>query len=164
MNKAFLFIALSVSGLFVYLALGEAQKVIHLKKELARLKANNTAIQQKIRARGSLTKLPPIPMPEAYRFFLNQIRLIENYSGAKMDVQLEEGKPLEIISTHYKDAPYKDVKALRIKMLVNRVPEEEGIGMILDDMHLLEKNTDFMVMEVNRESHALTVKGELYGV
>jgi len=38
------------------------------------------------------------------------------------------------------------------------------MGAVLDDIHLLEKNTDFKASEISKDSNNLIVKGEIYGL
>jgi uncharacterized protein with HEPN domain len=95
---------------------------------------------------------------------MNQIRLLESASGTSMNVQLEGTMDTQDIANHYEDTPYKGIRGLRIRIVVDKFSKETDMGAVLDDIHLLEKNTDFMASEISKDNNNLIVKGEVYGL
>jgi hypothetical protein len=95
---------------------------------------------------------------------MNQIRLLESYSGTSMNVQLEATTDTQDISSHYEDTQYKGIRGLPIKIVVDKFSKETDMGAVLDDIHVLEKNTDFIASEISKDNNNLIVKGEVYGL
>ena len=90
--------------------------------------------------------------------------MLEGFGGTNMDVQLDGVKDAGDISTQFEDTEYKGVRGLKIKIVVNKFSKETDMGAVLDDIHLLEKNTDFIASEISKDSNNLIVKGEIYGL
>jgi hypothetical protein len=68
------------------------------------------------------------------------------------------------ISSHYENTEYKGIRGLKIKIVVNKFLKETGMETVLDNIQILEKNTDFMVTEISKDNNNLIVKGEVYGL
>ena len=68
------------------------------------------------------------------------------------------------ISSHYVDTEYKGIRGLKIQIVVDKFSKETDMGAVLDDIHLLEKNTDFVSSEISKDNNNLIVKGEVYGL
>jgi len=164
MNKGIIFISLIVSIVLINLGISIKSQVDGLKSDRSKLENDNMDMERKIKIKGSLSKQPPILLSTEYIAVLNQIRLLESYSGTSMSVQLEGGMDMQDISNHYENTEYKGIRGLRIKILVDKFSKETDMGAVLDDIHLLEKNTDFMALEISKDNNNLIVKGEVYGI
>ncbi len=164
MNKIIIFISIVASIVLINLGISVKAQVDDFKIENSRLQANNLDMKQKIKIKESLPKEVPVPLSTEYSVVLNQIRLLESYSGTSMNVQLEGAMDSQDISSHYEDTEYKGIRGLKIRIVVDKFSKETDMGAVLDDIHLLEKNTDFMASEISKDNNNLIVKGEVYGL
>lgn len=164
MNRIIIFISLAVSIILINLGMSTKAQVDVFKNENSQLQDNNLDMKQKIKDKESLVKQVPIPISTEYNVVLNQIRILESYSGTSMNVQLEGAIDAQDISSHYEGTEYRGIKGLRIKIVVDKFSKETDMGAVLDDIHLLEKNTDFMASEISKDNNNLIVKGEVYGL
>ena len=153
-----------VAILFVHYGISENVQLDRLKKEIYHLQAQDSDIRQEIEKKESLTRRDPVPITIEYGVVLNQIRLLESYSGTSMDVQLEGAMGIQDIASHYESTEYKGVRGLRIRILVDKSSQDTDMGVVLDDIHQLEINTDFIATEIDQEDGHLNIKGEIYGV
>jgi len=142
------FISFVVSIFLVNLGMSTKAHVDNLRTEEAQIQANNSDMQQKIKDKELSVKRKPVLLAIEYALVINQIRILESYSGTTMDVQLESSKDTDDISEHYIPTEYRGVKGLRIKIVVDKFSKETDMGAVLDDIHLLEKNTDLMAAEI----------------
>ena len=164
MNKIIIFISFVVSIVFINFGMSTKAQMDGLKSENARLQANNFDMEQKIKDKEFLAKQAPVSVSTEYSAVMNQIRLLESTSGTNMNVQLEGAMDTQDISSHYEDTAYKGIRGLKIKIVVDKFSKETDMGAVLDDIHLLEKNTDFMASEISKDNNNLIVKGEIYGI
>jgi len=164
MNKIIVFISLVVSIVLINGGISVKVQADVLKNENARLQAADLDMTEEIRTKGSLPQQRPVPLSTAYALVLNQTRSLESFSGTSMNVQLEDAMDTQDIASHYEDTLYKGVKGLRIRIVVDKFAKETDMGAVLDDIHLLEKNTDFMASEISKDNNNLIVKGEVYGI
>jgi hypothetical protein len=164
MNKTIIFISFAVSVVLINLGMSTKARVDELKSENAQLQANNFDRKLKIKDKESLPKEVPVPLSEEYNLVLNQIRSLESTSRTNMNVQLEGTMDTQDITSHYEDTPYKGIRGLKIRIVVDKFSKETDMGAVLDDIHLLEKNTDFMASEISKDNNNLIVKGEVYGI
>jgi hypothetical protein len=139
-------------------------QVDNLRDEFSQLEANNLDMKQKINEKGFLVKREGVLLPVEYNLVINQVRMLEGYSGTNMALQLNGIKDAADISTQFEGTEYKGVRGLRIKIVVNKFSKETDMGVVLDDIHLLEENTDFMASEITKDNNNLIVKGEIYGL
>lgn len=164
MNKIIIFISFVVSIVLINLGMSTKAQVDELKNENVQLQANNFDRKLKIKDKESLPKKVPVPISTEYGVVMNQIRLLESTSGTNMNVQLEGTMDTQDISSHYEDTEYKGIRGLKIRIVVDKFSKETDMGAVLDDVHLLEKNTDFMASEISKDNNNLIVKGEVYGL
>ena len=164
MNKIIILISLVVFITFVNGGMTVKRQLGNLREKSYQLKAKNDDIKQEIKSKVFLDRSAPVPLACAYILLINQIRTLESYSGTNMNVQLEDNKDTEDISAQYVDTPYKGVKGLMLRMVIDKFSKETDMGAVLDDIHLLEKNTDFMASEISKDNNNLIVKGEIYGL
>jgi hypothetical protein len=164
MNKMVIFISLVAAIVLINWGMSAKAQIDELKSESLRLEINNFKMKQKIKYEESLTKLAPIPLSKEYSLVLNQIRLLENHSGTSMNIQLVGTMNTQDISSHFEDTEYKGIRGLKVQIVVDKFSKETDMGAVLDDIRLLEKNTDFMASEISKENNDLIVKGEVYGL
>jgi hypothetical protein len=164
MNKIIVFISLIVSIILINWGMATKAQMDELKSEDSQLEVSNFDMKQKIKDKESLPKQVPVPISTEYSVVLNQIRLLESYSGTSMNVQLEGAVDTQDITSHYEDTEYKGIRGLKIQIVVDKFSKETDMGAVLDDIHLLEKNTDFMASEISKDNNNLIVKGEVYGL
>ena len=164
MNKIIIFAAFVVSIIFINLGMSTKTEVDNLKDANTQLEANNQDMKQKISDKETLLKRKGVLLPVEYGLFMNQVRMLEGFGGTNMDVELDGVKDAGDISTQFEDTEYKGVRGLKIKIAVNKFSKETDMGAVLDDIHLLEKNTDFIASEISKDSNNLIVKGEIYGL
>jgi len=164
MNRIIILISIVVLMILVNGGMSIKAQVNNLKNEDQKLRENNFSMRQEIREKGSLVKREGVLLSTEYGLVMNQSRILESYSGTNMNVGLEEDRDAEDVSAHYIDTCYKGVKGLRIKIVVDKFSKETDMGTVLDDIHELEKNTDFMASEISKDNNNLIVKGEIYGL
>ena len=164
MNRIILLVSVIASILFFHFGLSMRVQINTLRSDEAELQMKNLEMQKNIKDRKSLVKEPPVRMAVAYAFVLNQIKLLENFSGTSMNIELEGGMGSTDIASHYETTAYKGVKGLRIRMVVDKFSKETDMGAVLDDIHQLEKNTDFVSTQISKDNNNLIVKGEIYGI
>jgi len=164
MNKIIIFISLFVSIFLINFGSSTKAQIDDEKIEIAQIQANNFDMKQKIISKKLLPKQVPVPLSMEYSTVLNQIRLLEIYSGIRMDVQLEGVPDSQDISGHYENTQYKGIRGLKIKIVIDRFSKDTDMGGVLYDIHLLEKNTDFVISEIDKENNNLIAKGEVYGL
>jgi len=164
MNKIIIFISFVVSIVLVNFGMSTKAQVDNLRDEFSQLEANNLDMKQKINEKGFLVKREGVLLPVEYNLVINQVRMLEGYSGTNMALQLNGIKDAADISTQFEGTEYKGVRGLRIKIVVNKFSKETDMGVVLDDIHLLEENTDFMASEITKDNNNLIVKGEIYGL
>jgi hypothetical protein len=164
MNKIMIIISFIVSIVLINFGISTKLQVESLRSEDSQLEKDYFDMKQKIRDKRSLIKHTPIPLSKEYGLVMNQMRILESYSGTNMNIQLEGTKDTNDISDHYVDTQYKGVRGLKIKIVVDKFSKETDMGAVLDDIHLLEKNTDFTASEIAKDNNNLIVKGEIYGL
>ncbi|MBF0570453.1 MAG: hypothetical protein HQL12_01145 [Candidatus Omnitrophica bacterium] len=164
MNKTIIFTSFIASMVLINFGMSAKARVDKLRYEAVQMQANNLDMKQKINDRESLVKRGPVLLSIEYGLVMSQIRMLESCSGTDMNVQLEGFKDADDISDHYVDTEYEGVRGLKIKIVVDKFSKETDMGAVLDDIHLLEKNTDFMVSEISKDKNNLIVKGEIYGL
>lgn len=164
MNKIIILISLVVAIFFIHLGVSTKAQVDQMKYANSQLQAHNLDMQKKIKDKETLPKQAPVPISMEYGLVMNQIRLLESYSGTSMNVQLEATTDTQDISSHYEDTQYKGIRGLKLRIVVDKFSKETDMGAVLDDIHLLEKNTDFIASEISKDNNNLIVKGEIYGL
>ena len=164
MNKIIIFISFIVAIVLGSVGRSTNLDVNNQKEEYAQLESNNFEMSQKIKDKEFLTKRKPVPLAREYSLVMNHVRILESYSGTRMNVELEGIKDVDDISSRYVDTEYKGVMGLKIRIVVDKFSKETDMGAMLDDIHLLEKNTDFMATEITKDNNNLIIKGEVYGL
>jgi len=164
MNKIIIFISFVVSIILVNFGMSTKAQVDNLRDEKAQLQTNNFDMEQKIKRKEILIKREPVLLSTEYGLVMNQVRMLESTSGTNMNIQLEANQDADDISDHYVDTPYKGIRGLKIKIAVDKFSKETDMGAVLDDIHFLEKHTDFMASEISKNNNNLIVKGEIYGL
>ena len=125
---------------------------------------NDMEIKEKIKDKGSLLRRAPATIEKEYGKVLQRINLLKGYCGVNMNVQLEGIMDTQDVSSHYEDTEYKGIKGLRIRITANELSKETDMEIMLDGIYQLEKDTDFIVVEISKENNGLIVKGEVYGL
>ena len=164
MNKPIIFISCVVFFVLVDFGLSTKAQVDELKNENAQLQSNNFDMKKTIEYKESLAKQTPVLISTAYSTVINQIKLLESYSGTSMNVQLDGAKDTEDITSNYVDTEYKGIRGLKIQIVVDKFSKETDMGAVLDDIYTLEENTDFIASEISKENNNIIVKGEVYGL
>lgn len=164
MNKPIIFISCVVFFVLVDFGLSTKAQVDELKNENAQLQSNNFDLKKTIEYKESLAKRTPVLIATAYSAVINQIKLLESYSGTSMNVQLDGAKDTEDITSNYVDTEYKGIRGLKIQIVVDKFSQETDMGAVLDDIYTLEENTDFIASEISKENNNIIVKGEVYGL
>ena len=164
MNKIIIFVSFVAAIVLVNFGMSTGTQVGSLKEELSQLETNNADMKEKISKKEFNPKRKGVPLSLEYELVMNEMRTLESFSGTNMELQLEESKDVNEISTQYEETEYKGVRGLKIKIVVNKYSKETDMGAVLDDIHLLEKNTDFMASEITKDNNNLIVKGEIYGL
>jgi hypothetical protein len=164
MNKMIIFMSFVLSLALLHYGTSTKVQMDHLKEQVEGLEAGNLDMQRRIKGKESLAKREAVALPVEYSLVMNQVRILESDSGTRMSIQLETSKDADDITDHYVDTEYKGVRALRIKIVVDKISEETDMGAVLDDIHLLEEDTDFMSSEISKDNSLLIVKGEIYGI
>jgi hypothetical protein len=135
-----------------------------LAQENLFLEEQNADMKEQIRYKQSLEKHPAIRLSTEYGLMMNEVRMLESYSGTSMNVQLEDAKNADDIANHYESTSYKGVRGLKIKIVIDKFSKETDMGAVLDDVHILEKSTDFLASTIAKDNNNLIVKGEIYGI
>ncbi len=163
MNKGIIIISIVFFIVFIDMGISIKVKIDQLKGVNEQLRSINLDLGQKIKAKELMPKQKPRSLSWEYGFVLNQIRLLERYSGTTMNVVLDGTIGMEDVQGHYEETAYKGIKGLKIKIVVGKLSQGADMGVVLDDIHFLEKNTDLLVSEIIKDNDNLTVKGEVYG-
>ena len=164
MNKIMVLFSLAVSMVLIYFGISQRAQMNEQRIQLAQLQVKNMERKQSVKDKEILSRSNPVFLSEEYGVLMDKVRILAGNSGIGMNVALQEGRDAADIADHYVDTPYSGVKALKIKIVVDRFSKETDMGMVLDDIHVLEKSTDFLVSEISRELDHLSVKGEIYGL
>ena len=164
MNKVFILASVVLSFVLINLGLSAKTHLEELRSEQAQLESNNLNMKQMVREKEPMPKQAPVPIAVEYGLVMNQIRILESYGGTGMRIQLDGVTDVQDISDHYVDTEYIGIKGLKIKMLIDKFSKETDMGAVLDDIHLLERNSDFMASEITNDNNNLIVKGEIYGL
>jgi hypothetical protein len=164
MNKVIILISFVVSIILINFGMSEKSQQDNLRNKESQLEANNFDMKQKIKDKDCLIKRAPVPLSTEYGLVINQIKILESYSGTNMNIQLEANKDTDDISDHYISTEYKGIRGLKIKIVVDKFSKETDMGAVLDDVYLLEKYTDFMASEISKDNNNLIIKGEIYGL
>jgi len=164
MNKIVIFFAFAFFILLVNDGVSIKAHADSLKSEYLKLVQNNLKMKEEVQNKKMLIKRPPLWLSAEYGVVMNQVKSIENSSGTSMNVQLEGVKDAEDITSHFVSTAYKGVKGLRVRIVIDKFSQEADMGAMLDDIHLLEKTTDFMALEISKNNNNLVVKGEIYGL
>ena len=164
MNKIIILISFIVSIVLVNEGLSTKAQLDNLRDEEAGLQAANHDMKRSISGKESLPKRKPVSLSVEYGLVVDQVRKLESYSGINMNVQLEGLKDVDDISLEYVDTLYKGVRGLKIKIVVDKFSKQTDMGGVLDDIHLLERGTDFIVSQISKDNNNLIVKGEVYGL
>ena len=164
MNKIIVSLSFIITAALIHSGISTKVRVDALKNENAQLQADNLDMKREIVNKESLFKQTPVSLSTAYSVVLNHIRLLESYSGTNMGMQLDGAKDAEDIAAYYVNTEYKGIKGLKIRIIVNKFSKETDMGAVLDDIHLLEKSTDFTALELSKDNNNLIVKGEIYGL
>src|ERR1039457_6126346 len=101
MNEIIIIISIMGTCVLINLGISTKARVDDLKIEDGQLQADNLNLKQAIKEKGSLPKQAPVPLSTEYSVVLNQIKLLESYSGTSMNVQLEGAMDAQDISSHY---------------------------------------------------------------
>lgn len=164
MNKIIILLSFVVSAVLINFGVSAKARIDDLRIKNAQYQADNIDMNRKIKIKESLPKQTPVVLLTAYHAVLNQIRWLESTSGTVMNVQLRGAMDTPDIAGHYEDTPYQGIRGLKIQIVVDKFSKETDMGAVLDDIHLLEKNTDFIASEISKDNNNLIVQGEIYGV
>jgi len=164
MNKGAILASFFVSLIFVNAGISAKGQNDRLHKQCLEMDAQNLYMQQEIKVKKAMIKSRPVLLSMEYGFFINQVKMLEAYSGAEMSVQLDGSRDSDDISTHYTNTEYKGIRGLKIQIVIDKFSKDTDMAEILDDIHLLEQTTDFMVNTIDKDNNNLTVKGVVYGL
>lgn len=164
MNKIIIFVSLLVLAVLINGGVSSRTQMEKIKNDILKLQVNIQEMKQKVRIKKSLPFRSPVFLSTAYIVLLNQIRYWESDGSLSMNVQLDGGTDAQDISSHFERTEYKGIKGLKIKIVVDRLSQAVDMGEVLDDIDLLERKADFKVLEINKASDNLTIKGEVYGL
>lgn len=164
MNKLIILTAVLVSGFIFHAGYSLESKALDLAKQVHEIHSSNEMTEKEVFYKKSLFKIKGIPLLKAYSLLMNQVNDLESYSGTSMNVQLPNAKDANDISQYFVTTDYKRVKGLKLNIVINKFTESTDMGAVLDDVHLLEMNTDFLATQIIKEKDDLIVKGELYGL
>jgi hypothetical protein len=159
-----IYISLVIAAVLINFGLSTGGQVRDLNDQKSQLESSNLELKKQIDIKKLLPKQDAIGVSTEYGLVLNQIRMLESYSGTNMNVQLEGVADASDISSHFEKSDYKGIRRLKINIVVDKFDNETDMGTVLDDVHQLEKNTDFKVSEITKDNSNLIVKGELYGL
>ena len=163
MNKVIIFMVFFISILLINHGLTLKAQIDDLKNNITKIQISDIEMRHKLKDKESLSRQAPVPITTEFNLVLNQLRMLESYSGTSMDVQLEGTLDSQDIVNHFENTEYRDIKGIKIRITVNKFTKETDMGAVLDDIHLLEKNSDFITSEITQDNDRLIVKGEIYG-
>ncbi|MDE1920144.1 MAG: hypothetical protein KGJ09_03655 [Candidatus Omnitrophica bacterium] len=164
MNKMIILISLAVTVVLVNLGVSMNSQIEQDNNDYALLQDKINGMQQAIKDKELLPRQPPVELHVAYNAVLNETRLLESTSGTNMNIQLEGAMEVPDISTHYEKTAYRGVRGLKIRIVIDKFSRETDMGAVLDDIHTLEANTDFLASEISKDNNNLIIKGEIYGL
>jgi len=164
MKKIIIILSFLAGTIFINLGMSAKAHINNIKDEITQLNSENLDMEQKEKTKEMLYKSEPVALTTEYGLIMNQTLLLESYSGTGMSIQLEDTKNEDDLSSQYVATEYNQVKGLKIQIVIDKFSKETDMGAVLDDIHLLEKNTDFLASEIDKDNNNLIVKGEIYGI
>ena len=164
MNKLVIFFVSIIAIYLVHMGIDTNTNIADMKMQISQIESSNQDMKEQIGEKQHLKKMKPIPLSDEYARFLNQVRVIEDYSGTSMNIELEDKTDVNDISQQFSLSEYKGVRELKLKIIIDKFSKETDMGAVLDDIHQLEKFTDFKATEINKDNNSLIVKGEVYGL
>jgi len=163
MNNTAIFVSLVLSVVLVYFGMNAQTQMQDLREGIIRIEEKNSQMQQNLKEKAGIKLEAPVSLLMEYDLVMNQVRILEGYSGTGMDVKLDGTKDTSDIASQFQNTQYKGVKGLKVKIVINKYSTDTDMGAVLDDIHLLEKNTDFTATQIIKDNNNLIVKGEIYG-
>ncbi|MDE2026951.1 MAG: hypothetical protein KGJ11_00240 [Candidatus Omnitrophica bacterium] len=164
MNKTAVFMSLTFSVVLGYFGMNTHAQVQYIKEGISQIEQKNDAMQQSLKDKVGIKRAAPVPLSKEYNLVMNQMRILEGYSGTSIDVQLDGIKDTSDIRSQFQNTEYKGVKGLMVKIVIDKYSKQTDMGAVLDDIYLLEKNTDFTTTQIIKDNNNLIVKGEIYGI
>jgi len=164
MKNVLIFIAVVLAGLLIEAGLNIHARAAEIAQEKQALRRQNVSMSDELKAKQRYHPSSPQSMSEAFRFFINQTRMLEIYSGTHMSLVVDAGHDNDDMQEHDVLTEFRRVKGLRLMIHVDKFSNETDMEEVLNDIYLLEKHTDFKVKEIMAANGVLTVKGELYGI
>ncbi len=164
MNKAWAVVSLMVALVLAHEGLILKSASDRLRQENALLDGKNAGLAKDIQDKGRLAHRAGLRLAAAYALVMNQVRVLEDGNAAAMSVHLETAQESRDIADHFEPTAYQGVKGLKIKIIIDKFSRETDMGAVLDDIYVLEKNTDFLASDIAKDNNNLIVKGEIYGL
>ena len=121
-------------------------------------------MKEELSLKEKYTKTSPNKINDAYSLLLNQKRMLESYSGTKMDLSFSTKGEKDSLENQFTDSSFRKVRILPIVMTINKYSKESDMISVLSDIYTLEVQTDLKVRSISKENNGLVVKGELYGI
>ena len=164
MNYTAIFVSLIFSAVLGYFGMNASSQIQDIREGISHIQQNNEATRQILKDKVGIKHTAPIFLSTEYNLVMNQVRILESYSGTSMDLQLDGIKDTTDIRSQFQNTEYKGVSGLKVKIVIDKYSKQTDMGAVLDDIHLLEKNTDFTATQIVKDNNNLIVKGEIYGI
>jgi hypothetical protein len=163
MNKIMIIGSIILCAFFIHLGISLNANSVTKKDKYVVLVKGNEFLKKEISFKESLKKSSPVSINESFNVLVNQMRILESYSGTKMNLlTLKDQK--QSLESRFQDSIFKKVRMFPVSIQIEKYSNETDLTSVLNDIYILEKQTDFKVMEISMENNSLSLKGELYGI
>ena len=164
MNKIIIITAVIISIFLFNFSISLMSRTNELSTQTSKASHDVALLAQELKQKGGFVKKAPVEINRSFNLFVNLIRMLEDYGGTKIVLSFLTKTDKDSLEDHFTDSPFRNVKALPIVLKINKCSRAADMVSVLNDIYVLEKQTDFKVNEITNDNDILQVKGELYGI
>ena len=164
MNKIIIIASVIISIILFNFGFSFNGQAIVLNDQKEQIYRENNTMTQELKQKAQFVKKAPVRISKAFCLLINLLRMLENYSGTKMELSFITKGEKNILEDYFSDSTFRNVKILPIVLKINKFSKESDLASVLKDIYVLEKQTDLKVNVITNENDVLEVKGELYGI
>ena len=163
MNRMLIIAAVAVSITLLNLGFSFSGQRNVLNGQKNSISQENGIMAQELRKKEQFIKKSPVGINEALNLFVNLMRMLD-YDGAKIEIFFTTKQEKGNLEDYFIDSAFRNVRALPVVLRTNKFLKENDLTAVLNDIYILEKQTDFKVEEITDENNVLEIKGEVYGI
>ena len=111
MNNPAIFVSLILSVVLVYFGMNAGSQGQDIREGISLIEEKNNQMQQSLKEKAGIKRLAPVSLSMEYNLVMNQVRMLEGYSGTSMDVQLDGTKDTR---TSVHSSKIRNIKVSRV--------------------------------------------------